>query len=117
MDKEMKEQEPTVIRNVVVLFSEEITERLIAVNHTIHAKIPSKVVLSEEKGSKALPHMTIYQAKYPERNIAEVKKTLQRLAKQQESFTIVFQGTSSNLGTVFFDALPNSNLTRLHQTV
>lgn len=113
----MNKQEPEVVRNVVVLFPPEMEREFIEINHVIQSRVPSKVVLSDSEEQKALPHMTIYQGKYPEKNIPKVLQKLGELTTRWQPFPVIFQGLSLSLGTVFFDALPNEKLRQLHEEV
>lgn len=109
-----KEKLDLVDRNIVLLFPEVITNYFIAQSEKINAKVPSKVVLSN---GDALPHLTLYESRFPTKNMGEIVQRLKRLTEGQKHFEIRFVGKSVIAGTVFIDAEVSPVLLRLHERI
>lgn len=107
-------QDESVVRNVAILFDEVARRKLIAASEKINSKVGSVVVLNE---TNQLPHLTVYQTKYPKSNEELIGKKLRELAREMGSFELELAPVSTAFGFVYLDALPNGLLDDLHERV
>lgn len=77
-------------RNIVLLFDESLNEEFIKLSNQINQVASSKVVLNMEN---MIPHLTIYGAKFPRKNLKMLEERLSSLAKKDKAirFEIYFK--------------------------
>lgn len=107
--------ESFLARNIVLLPPKVVKDKLIELSKLINNLVPSKVVLDKQT---ALPHISIYQLKYPAHESQAINHKLKHISETTSSFIIKCQPISLVLGTVFLDVVsPNLPLQNLHNQV
>lgn len=71
--------------NIAILPSDEIIAQAIAMSERIAKEVGSMFVLNP---NTLIPHITVYQAQYPSRNIDKVKNIVRDLSLEQTLFEI-----------------------------
>lgn len=111
-----KQKVPTiksVSLNIAILPSDEAVVRAITMSKQIAESLGSEFVLGLDT---LIPHVSIYQGEYPERNIDSLKSIVSDLAKEQESFEIKLNSISVSHGTFLFWNCDKTDILRnLHQ--
>jgi len=107
--------EPTIDRNIVVLFDKKLTNQFIKLSENISSVIHSKINLNL---NDEIPHLTLYMTKYPAKNNNKVLEKLKEISSHIKPFKIFFNSKSlHSTGTVFIDTLFNNNLYMLHSNL
>lgn len=89
----------TIILNIAILPSDEITAQAIVMSGKIAKEVGSRFVLNS---NSLIPHITVYQAQYPSKNTDKVKDIARNLSLEQELFEIKFEGIIVSHGTFLF---------------
>lgn len=98
--------------NIAIIPDEEIKSKIIEVSNLVSSKIPTQFVL----GKKRIPHITIYQAAFPAKNLDKVKKVVSDLAEKNAPFEITMKGISISHGTfLFWNCVKSDRLISLHE--
>ncbi len=105
--------EPTVDRNVVILFDKQLTNEFIKLSQKISSKVPSKINLN---ASDEIPHLTLYLSRYPKRNVPKVIDAIFKVALSTKPFRLkLTQKSCHSSGTIFIDAEISPELFTLHE--
>lgn len=105
--------EPTVNRNVVLLFDKKLNSRFIELSRKISKVIPSKIILNLKN---EFPHITLYMTQYPKRNVPKILDVVSKIAKSTKSFRLILNTISCHRsGTIFVDAEISPALLLLHE--
>src|SRR3989344_2670574 len=103
----------SVDRNIVITFGNHLTNEFIKLSQKINNMIPSKILLNE---IDEIPHLTLYMAKYPKKNIAKVLNKLNKILSSIKCFELIFNSKScQSSGTVFIEAVVTNELYKLHE--
>ena len=89
----------TTILNVAILPSDEIIAQAIAVSRRIGEEVSSEFTLNSVN---LIPHITIYQAQYPNKNIDKLKSITETLSSGQELFEITLDAITVSHETFLF---------------
>ena len=89
----------TATLNIAILPSDEVIAQAIAMSERIAKEVGSRFILNL---STLIPHITIYQAQYPSKNIEMVKNIARSLALEQELFEIDLNVITVSHGTFLF---------------
>src|SRR5260370_28990335 len=103
-----------VDRNIVILFDDYDTFQLVKLSKQINKRVPSEVVLNTRD---TIPHLSVYDTKFPARNIERVSDILTRLVKGCSPFVIKFSKPSIRVETIFIEAQFSKELQALHEIV
>lgn len=89
----------TTTLNIAILPSDEIARQVVAMSKKINKEIGSKFVLNSKT---LIPHITVYQAQYPNKNIEKLKNITRNLALEQELFKIELNAICVSYETFLF---------------
>lgn len=89
----------TTTLNIAILPSDEIQAQAIAMSEKIAKEIGSMFILNS---NTLIPHITIYQAQYPSKNINKVKNIARDLSLGQELFEIKLSSIAVSHETFLF---------------
>lgn len=84
--------------NIAIIPSDEVTARAIDMSKAIASELETEFVLNS---NKFIPHITVYQAQYPNKNIDILKKLVQDLSLQK-SFEINLEPIDISYETFIF---------------
>ncbi|HET9947239.1 MAG TPA: 2'-5' RNA ligase family protein [Patescibacteria group bacterium] len=101
-------------RNIVILPSNSITTQAISLSSQINTVVPSKILLNT---TQEIPHITLYQALFPEENISLVLDSLAQVLSSQKRFSLTLSEVSVVLGTIFWNAVLSDMLMRFHSSI
>ncbi len=101
-------------RNIIVRPDKHIAEVAISLSRKIAGEFKTDFVLD---GKTFFPHITIYQAAYPEKNIAEVEKQIVKAVKSVKPFDVKLFEYQSMLGFVFWNAEKDNPFLSLHKKI
>lgn len=85
--------------NIAILPSEKIIEQAIEMSQKISDEVGSRFVLNS---SLLIPHITVYQARYPSENIDKLRNITKILASERELFKITLEKISVSHETFLF---------------
>lgn len=71
--------------NIAILPSDEVVGQAIAMSRKIAEEVGSRFVLNS---NNLIPHITVYQAQYPSKNVNNLKSIVMDLSLEQELFEI-----------------------------
>ena len=71
--------------NVIIRPTDEIAKAAIELSSQIAASVPTYYVLNPDD---TLPHLTIYQALFPKKNLSAIKDSLSRIGANSSSFLV-----------------------------
>jgi hypothetical protein len=119
MSRKPRSHHTSINLNILIRPTADLEEWLITISQTVERKFPCEFVL----GKKYIPHMSLYQTRYPESKRELVEFRTQKIAERQEPFDITLGGVSPLLENLqskwstllFWDALPRPLLTSIHQ--
>ena len=103
-----------VTRNIIIRPDEIVTSSVIGFSKQLAKQFPTDFVLD---GKSFYPHISIYQATYPENNLNRMEKRVAELAKRITPFDVDLVEFTSMLEFIFLDAVKNDNLVSLHELV
>ncbi len=89
----------TTTLNIAILPSDEIVNQSIVMSKKIAKELGSKFILNL---NTSIPHITIYQAQYPSKNIDNLKLIARNLSLVQGLFEITLDAISVSHGTFLF---------------
>ena len=96
-DNNMKETEAKVVTlNIAILPSDEVAVQAIAMSKKIAEEVGSRFILNFDN---LIPHITVYQAQYPSRNIDNLRSIARNLSLKQELFEIRLDVITVSYGT------------------
>ncbi len=112
----MSEVDKSVSLNIAILPDEAIRQRAIRFSQQISAAVPVGFILNE---TNLFPHITIYQAHFPVRNIPLLKEKLREITLKTQPFEIRLEKLSISYETfIFWSCIKTPHLQQLHnQTV
>ena len=85
--------------NIAILPSDDVASQAIEMSKKIASEIGSRFVLNL---NSLIPHITMYQAQYPSKNMDKLKDVAKGLSMDQESFEIKFEGITVSHETFLF---------------
>lgn len=106
----MNKNIPATSLNIALIPTHEIFDQAIEMSKKVNEEVNAEFVLNY---TLFLPHITVYQAHFPDKNIDKVKKTVAKIAEATKSIKIELQTFSINYKTFLFwtveksDALSN----------
>lgn len=89
----------TATLNIAILPSDEVAAQAIAMSKKIADKIGSRFTLNSDA---LIPHITVYQAQYPNRSIGKLKEIMKALSLEQELFEIKLDAITVSHETFLF---------------
>ena len=108
-------QDNMVNVGIVLLPSEEVSQAAIQLSKDIAVDFKTFFVLGEES---CLPHISLYHAAFPERNIPQVKRELTTLTENSSSFPMELPNVSwQEEGWLDLQAVKSESLVNLHHAV
>lgn len=109
----MNRSRNSVSLNIAILPPDEIADQVIEMSQKINSVVGSRFIL---KQGKLFPHITVYQAHYPIKNIEKIKLICQKIISETRPFNITLEQIIITLETfLFWDCQKNENLQTLHQ--
>jgi hypothetical protein len=92
----------TVSLNIALLPDEKVTQAAIQMSKDLSANLPTNFILNSQN---LIPHLTIYQAEFPTKNIPEVEKQVQEMLQDKNPFELELFGFSATpQGNVWWNA-------------
>lgn len=98
MDK-AKEEIEAVSLNIAILPDEEVSMQAIELSKKLAKKLSTTYVLNPPN---LYPHITIYQAHYPNKNIEALKEVLNKVAAETDRLPVEMNGIKISHGTFVF---------------
>lgn len=89
----------TITLNIAILPSDEVIAQAIKMSKKIAKEVSSRFILNL---NTLIPHITIYQAQYPSKNIEKIKNIARSLVLGQELFEIKLDVINVSHGTFLF---------------
>lgn len=89
----------TTSLNIAILPTDEISAQAIIMSNKIANEIGSKFTLNS---NSLIPHITVYQARYPSKNMDKVKNIARNLSLEQKLFEIKLDTITVSHGTFLF---------------
>lgn len=89
----------TATLNIAILPSDEVAAQAIAMSRKIAEEVGSRFILNSDN---LIPHITVYQAQYPDKNISKVKEITRNLSLEQELFEMKLNVITVVYGTFLF---------------
>lgn len=112
--EERKDFEDMADLNVVILPDEKTSHAIIAWSELIASCFPTAYTLN---GRDILPHLSLYAARYPDRNQDAIEKIVDDLVAHCEAFNVTLSGFSVFSGYIFYDAVLHKKLKALHEAI
>lgn len=100
--------------NIVVLPDEKTKDIAIDLSRKLSEKFQTNFVLD---GKKIHPHMTIYQARYPEKNLDTIRAYLKNIAGRTAPFEVVLGKFSRWRNFVFWDTENTNEIVHLQKSI
>lgn len=100
--------------NIVILPPREIREAAIEMSRKLKEGFQTELTLN---GLNSLPHMTLYQARFPENALEAVSAYLREIARKTSPFEVSLGGMSSFYRSVWWDVQPSSDITHLSKSI
>lgn len=85
--------------NIAILPSDEVATQAIVMSKKVAREVGSRFILNSET---LIPHITVYQAQYPSKNIAKLKSIARNLSLRQELFEITLDAITVSHETFLF---------------
>lgn len=89
----------TAILNIAIIPPENVTSQALAMSRKIAGEIGSRFVLNS---NFLIPHITVYQARYPIENMDKLKEITKNLSLEQEIFEIELNAITISHETFLF---------------
>lgn len=102
-----------MLLNIVILPDKKIKNLAIQFSKKLADKFPVEFILAK---NDYLPHITLYQAEFPEKNIEKIKLTIKDICKKNFSFKINLLGFSNFEKFIFWN-IKSGLINKLHQQV
>lgn len=111
----MARSEEATSLNIAILASGEVANQAIKMSQQVASKYPTEFVLDRER---FLPHVTVYQAHFPVRNIPQIQEKLKVLTAGKSPFNISFGELAISLDTfLWWNCSGNGRLREFHDQV
>ncbi|MBI4096237.1 MAG: 2'-5' RNA ligase family protein [Candidatus Levybacteria bacterium] len=105
----------TTTLNIAILPSDEVISQAIAMSKKIASEIESRFVLNL---NTLIPHITVYQARYPNKNMDKLRSVARSLSLERELFEIKLNAiTVSHETFLFWNCRKNLILQNLQRKV
>lgn len=99
--------------NVVLLPPKEIRDAAIDMSRKLSESFATEFTL----GQNRIPHITVYQARYPEKNLESIEYNLNVIAKKTSPFELPLSKFSTFKGYVFWDSDFTNEFSFLNKSV
>lgn len=98
--------------NIIYLPNEATQNKAIEISRKVSSQLPTEFTLGQDRH----PHITIYQARFPNKNIKKLKDIIREIAEKTEPFEIEMGPFVVNAvrGFVWWNCLKTETLTRVH---
>ena len=107
-------QKDVITLNIAILPDEKTKNSVIKMSKLLSSKISTHFVLGENR----LPHITIYQAAFPTKNIEKLKSVVSNIASQVKNFQVGMDEISISHETfLFWNCIKSNDLINLHNFV
>ena len=106
--------ENAVDLNIVLLPDEKTKRQVIEWSKSIAEQFDTYFVLD---GQTLLPHITLYQARYPIKNQPKIEEKIKIVAESSTPFTVSMTGFSGHWGFLFADVEVSNELRGLHDRI
>ena len=103
-----------VTRNMVILPPPEVAEQAMAWSRKIASEYITDFILD---GKKFHPHITLYQAAYPNKYILNIEQRLTKIVKGVKPFQIHAKDFSTFVGFIFLNFVKSEELISLHKQI
>ncbi len=114
MDQEINLTEATSL-NIAILASGEVADQAIQMSQQVAGKFPVEFVLDREK---FMPHVTVYQAHFPVKNMDLIKSALRSLTDKTNPFKMILGDLTISLDTfLWWNCSGNGKLKEFHNKI
>ena len=111
----MSTQEQSTSLNIAILASGEVADQAIQMSQQVEGSFPVEFVLDREK---FMPHVTVYQAHFPVKNIDLIKRALRSLTAKTNPFKMILGDLTISLDTfLWWNCSGNGKLKEFHNAV
>ncbi len=111
----MSKLEQSASLNIAILADEQIAGQAIDLSRQLAGSYPTQFVLDQER---FFPHITVYQAHFPLKNIPLIEKVLSEVTSQTNPFDIVMGEFSVRFDTfLFWLSQKSKDLQALHEQI
>lgn len=111
----MSESNNSTTFNTAIIPPDDVSIQAIEMSKKVAEGVESEFVLNLDR---LLPHITVYQAKYPNKNIEKLKNIVRKLSSEQELFEVKLDVITVFYGTfLFWNCGKTDALQDLHQKV
>lgn len=100
-----------MLLNIVLIPDNNVRDLAIHMSNKLASKFPSEFILSKENN---LPHITLYQAEFPEKNIEKIKFIITQICEKNSFFKINLS-KFSHLGKFIFWDVDSRKINELHR--
>lgn len=100
--------------NIVVLPDAKTRDSAIETSRGLAQRTRTDFILD---GRTRHPHMTLYQARFPERNVEKVAAAVRMIAEKNSPFDVSLSKFSSHEGMVWWNSDATSEVVHLHKSV
>jgi 2'-5' RNA ligase len=101
-------------RNIIILPTPDVAGQAIVWSRKIASEYKTNFVLD---GKQFYPHITVYQAAYPDKNFPQVETQLKKLVKNIKPFTVKTGDFSTLVGFIFLNFDKSEELVSLHKQI
>lgn len=101
-------------RNVVLLLDKKVQKYAISLSQQIANQYKTTFILD---GKGFHPHITLYQASYPDRNEMLIGSILTNVSQASKQFSVQVRGVSTLWGFIFLDVLLDDHIKNIHAAV
>lgn len=110
---EGKEMEPIIDLNIVILPDEKVSLEAVRLSQRLSEEFNSFFTLD----AAHIPHLSLYPARYPQKNRGALSAGLEKLASEAKRFPITLSGYSFFANFIYWNALVDDAYRRLHEQV
>lgn len=98
--------------NIIYLPDEATRNKAIEISRKVSSQLPTEFTLGQDR----YPHITIYQARFPNKNIGQLKKIIDEIAHKTRLFEIEMCPFAINVvrGFVWWNCIKTDDLARTH---
>ncbi len=100
--------------NIVILPDEKTKSTAIETSRKIGNEYPVEFVLNDRTTQ---PHITVYQARFPEKNLNQIKSNLRNVASKISPFEMTLSKFSDYWSFIFWNSLPTNEFIHLNKSV
>jgi len=103
----------SVSLNIALLPDENVTQTTIGMSKDLNSNLPTNFILNTQN---LIPHLTIYQAQFPSKNVQEVENQTRSLLEEVKQFKLeLFNFSITPQGNVWWNAIDKEPMATLQK--